>query len=276
MIVRKINKEAIVQFVILALTAFFLVNALLRGEVNKYVHPRFYFGLWVSGIVMVLFAASALLDGKKGRHNVNLSQYLIFFIPLIFACLFPARAAGNTDMVLAENATQSPNSSNKPKGYHTKKKNTNNNNKNNQRKNQKKQSDIDVSKNYNKYQKGGIYIINDDVFANWYTDVYDNLGDFVGKKVQYLAQVYHMKGLKKNQFLAGRYFMVCCAADLVGYGVLCKSDKGSALKENQWITVVGTIKKDTYHNTVIPILTNVTIKKTKPPKVAYIYYNNSN
>jgi putative membrane protein len=117
-------------------------------------------------------------------------------------------------------------------------------------------------------------VINDDIFAKWYCDVYDNLDAFKGKKCKYLAQVYSVEDFEENQFLAGRYFMVCCAADLVGYGMVCESDKRSELKDEEWITVEGTIGEYEYNGYMVPLLTDVTITEAEAPDVTYIYYNN--
>ncbi|MPM86855.1 hypothetical protein SDC9_133947 [bioreactor metagenome] len=83
-----------------------------------------------------------------------------------------------------------------------------------------------------------------------------------------------MEDLKENQFLAGRYFMVCCAADLVGYGIVCESDIRSDLEDEEWITVTGTIQTCEYNGNIVPILKDVTITKAEAPAVEYIYYNN--
>lgn len=96
---------------------------------------------------------------------------------------------------------------------------------------------VGISEKYAQYEVDGVMVINDDIFADWYCDVYDNLDEFVGKKCQYLTQVYSMEDFEENQFLAGRYFMVCCAADLVGYGIVCETDIRSELKDEEWITV---------------------------------------
>jgi putative membrane protein len=133
---------------------------------------------------------------------------------------------------------------------------------------------VDISEKYAQYEVDGVMVINDDIFADWYCDVYDNLDDFKGKKCKYLAQVYSMEDFKENQFLAGRYFMVCCAADLVGYGITCESDIRSELKDEEWITVEGTIDEYEYNGYMVPLLTDVTITKAEAPDVTYIYYNN--
>ena len=67
--------------------------------------------------------------------------------------------------------------------------------------------------------------------------------------------------------------MVCCAADLAGYGLICEYDNRSELKDNEWIIVTGTIKKGSYQGADIPILTEVKIEKAEAPKEEYIYYD---
>jgi putative membrane protein len=83
-----------------------------------------------------------------------------------------------------------------------------------------------------------------------------------------------MEEFDDKHFLAGRYFMVCCAADLVGYGIACESDIRSELKDDEWITVKGSITEYDYNGYQVPMLTEVTITKAKAPEVEYIYYNN--
>lgn len=132
-----------------------------------------------------------------------------------------------------------------------------------------------VTESYHIKKLNGSYIIKDDIFADWYLDLYNHLDNFVGERYQFLAQVYSMDGLKDNQFLVGRNFMICCAVDLMQYGIICESDRRSELKDNQWITVTATISKYNYEGSKVPVLKDVIIKKAKKPKVEYIYYNSS-
>lgn len=131
----------------------------------------------------------------------------------------------------------------------------------------------DKSEKYMGNTKNGAIIIEDDYFTSWYYDLYDYLDDFVGERYQFLAQVYSMEDLKDNQFLAGRYVMVCCAADVAAYGLICESDIRSELVDEQWITVTATIGAGEYEGTKVPVLTDVIISKAEAPKDAYVYYN---
>jgi putative membrane protein len=311
---KKTNKETISQFIILVVTAILLLYGMISGKITQFVHPRFRIVLWISIFVLILFAFSVLLDRKKGRHNINLQQYIIYVIPLLLALVFPPISTGRADIVLADsiapaNSAENYNQSNNDDSTIQ---DTNQSNENTQSEEQdgsgyseewddsqttsdnseysdvdeylnatqETQDSVDVKKEsdaslaYNTNKVNGSYVIDDDVYADWIMDIYDHPDDFIGKKYQYVAQVFSMDGLEDNQFLAGRYFMVCCAADLVGYGVICDSDTRSKLKEDQWINVTGTISKCEYEGTEVPIMKDAVITDAEAPKDEYIYYNN--
>ena len=60
---------------------------MLSGNVNYYIHPRFYIGIWFSIIILILFALSLISKINKARHNVNVRHYVIFAIPLVASVL---------------------------------------------------------------------------------------------------------------------------------------------------------------------------------------------
>jgi len=290
---RRKNIEAIVQIVILIVIACLLIEAMISKKVNYYVHPRFYLGIWGSIVIVILFAISLISKVRKARHNVNVRHYMIFVIPLAAALLFPATGVNSKDMTIANSNITASNS--EQKNTNSKTDNASTGDTDSETYNEEASTDeddaiastqetqganvteketSDISEKYAQYEKDGVMVINDDIFADWYCDIYDNLDDFIGKKCQYLAQVYSMEDFGENQFLAGRYFMVCCAADLVGYGITCESDIRSELKDEEWITVTGTISQYEYNGNMVPLLTDVTITKAEAPDVEYVYYNN--
>lgn len=320
---RKTNHVTIIQSILLILTVVLIAYGLISGKINKYVHPRFNIGLWLSIIVLLIFIISMLMDKKKGRHNISYQHYLVYLMPLIFAIAFQPVASGNTDVVLADSITSSDNksitssdyngsdsdnaaeqsydqtdSSQTDTGYSDSANGQDSSGKTeysnveeylqdtqdqqdvlNQQDAQvtpEEQKDSKVTDTSDVYQTNeikGYYVIDDDIFADWFMDLYDHTDDFAGEKYQFLAQVFSMEDLKENQFLAGRNFMVCCAADLVGYGLICDSDIRSELQENQWIVVKATISKCEYEGTEVPLLIDAEIENAEAPKVEYIYYN---
>ena len=307
---KKINLETIIQFIFLMMTIILLIFGLTSGKINKYIHPRFNFGLWLSIIILLLFVISLLLDRRPGRHNINYQHNLVYLVPIILVIIFQPNVNGKTDVVFANSATSAKNvereNSNKKQSTNetsnsedtfnsdsgTEPETSTDNpysnvdeylqdtqiqqdtvNSENTPELQESNSVTDGSDAYQMNKVNGYYVIDDATFADWFMDLYDHLDDFVGEKYQFVAQVFPMEGLKENQFLAGRDFMVCCAADLAGYGLICDNDTGSELKENQWIIVSATISKCEYEDTEVPMLIDADIKKTKAPKVEYIYYN---
>lgn len=293
---RKKNMEVMIQFFILAGIAIVLLYGMLSGKINNYVHPRFCLGLWISIIVLFAFALSMLFNMKKPRHNVNLIPYGIYLVPLLIAFIFPDSKV-NADMVMAESRTISNLDTNKADTevnqsditdeselesdsiapYTTDDSYTTYNDATSQDNIDildEASSEEDLAEKYSCYEVDGITNINDDTFANWYFDVYDHLDNFKGKRYQFLGQVYSLEGLADNQFLAGRYFMVCCAADLAGYGFICESDIRDQLEEDQWITVTGTIAECEYEGEKVPKLIDVEIEGAQAPEVEYVYFNN--
>ena len=262
---KKINTDALIQLIILILTVVLLSYALITKKINAYVHPRYYLGLWLSIIILVFFALSLIPKIKKARHNVSISPYLIFIIPLAAALFFPSGEVISKDVTMIESSlstttSEQPIAENKPTTTDTIE--------------EQSDSNEDASEKYEHYKVDDVVQINDDVFSAWFFDTYAHLDDFTGKRYQYLAQVFSMDDFKDNQFLAGRNFMVCCAADLAGYGIICESNLRNELVDQEWIMVTGTITSYQYNGHPVPMLTDVTITKTEVPEVGYIYYKN--
>ncbi|WP_041669225.1 TIGR03943 family putative permease subunit [Acetobacterium woodii] len=264
---RKINIEASIQFIILISIAFLLIYAMLSKKINYYVHPRFYIGLWITIIILILFALSLISKIGKARHNVNIKHYLIFVIPIAMALIFPSAGVISKDMSMGESnllgATSEQQVEEKTMTSVFKNESTENSD-----------SKEDASEKYEQYKVGDVVVIKDDVFADWFFDTYAHLDNFVGKRYQYLAQVYSKDDFKEDQFLAGRNFMVCCAADLAGYGIMCESNRRSELTDEEWVTVTGTISAYQYNDHLVPMFNDVTITKAEAPEVGYIYYKN--
>ena len=78
--------------------------------------------------------------------------------------------------------------------------------------------------------------IPDDDYGIFYLDAMDNLKNYVGKKVRFLAMIYRGKETPKGTFVPGRFAMTCCAADIAFIGFLCYGD-AVAYKTRDWAYV---------------------------------------
>lgn len=278
------NTEVLLQMIILFSISLFLIFLLVSNKINYYVHPRYRLGIWACAVMLFLIGFKLITELRKGRHNSNSKKYAIYFLPITLAILFPVIEGGNAEKVIAK-----PTNSSALEGV---------NNLANQigdttsditeaSSDEYTEDDYDYlfnddgttkepedkSLKYTASLVNGAIPIDDEHFASWYYDLFDYLEDFKGKRYQFLAQVYSMEGLGEKEFLAGRYIMVCCATDLTGYGIVCKSDMRGDLKEDDWILVTATIDEYNYDGTIIPFLADPVIEKADAPADEYVYYN---
>ncbi|HWQ75900.1 MAG TPA: TIGR03943 family protein [Syntrophomonas sp.] len=86
-----------------------------------------------------------------------------------------------------------------------------------------------------------ITVSNDD-FDLWFSEIYSDMEKYKGYTVIMTGYVYKdPEFMKSNEFVPARLMMSCCVADLSPAGIICRYDKASALKEDSWVTVTGTL-----------------------------------
>lgn len=269
----KNNKESWMQILILLGMILFLLYQMVSGKINYFVHPRYHTGIWIGIVLLATFVISMFHELRKGRHNTNLSQFGVYLIPFILLFFLGSSGGAASNIVIAQTNTIPKDKATPIEpmeedviletediltswdiGMES------------------KQEESDKSIRYQSEEAGEFVFIDEDFYASWYYDVYDYLEDFKGKKYQFLAQVYYIDELEEDEVLLGRNIMICCAADLTGYGFVSK--KGDYdLKEYEFVMVTGTIGEYEYHGSIIPCLTDIVIEKAEAPEFEYVYYN---
>lgn len=282
------NIDNICKIVILLALAGLLLYELISGKIYYYVHPRYLPGLWLSVIVLVIFSISLLMERKRGRHNSSVSQYGLYAVPIVLALLFPVIQGGNGNIAIAQSSIGRDINNNTNAGQElSEEEDSSTDAEVTEADTNDAEEEIDSfgnteivqpaepedkSQKYAVKAENGAVLISDEEYAAWYYDLYDYLDDFKGKRYQFTAQVFPLEGLKENQFLAGRYIMTCCAVDLTGYGLISESDLAGGFKENEWLTVTGTIGEYEYNGMKVPYLTDIEVEKATAPKEEYVYY----
>ena len=116
--------------------------------------------------------------------------------------------------------------------------------------------------------------IADDVFGIWYLDTFENLDNYVGKKVIFKGQVLHPKKASSNVFVPGRLCMTCCAADIQFVGFPCSWEKAKELKEKSFVKVTATIgsrfAKELGQNA--PVLDAQSVESAEAPADEVVYF----
>lgn len=105
--------------------------------------------------------------------------------------------------------------------------------------------------------------------------IYNYPSEFVGKKLTYQGFIYHDPVEKANRFFVFRFGIIHCVADSGVFGLLNYfPTKNQQYKDNDWVSVTGTIQTDYYSpfKTTIPVLKVTKIETIKKPANQYVYY----
>lgn len=79
--------------------------------------------------------------------------------------------------------------------------------------------------------------------------------------------------MSPNQFVVGRFAVSCCSADASPFGVLADYSRASALPNDTWVKVTGTIGKTNFEdNEVMQLKVEKKVEKKSllPPRSTYI------
>lgn len=80
-------------------------------------------------------------------------------------------------------------------------------------------------------------VVEDADFGIWYVDAYDHPDTYKGKEIEFVAQAFRPKGMKRDRFVPVRKIMTCCVDDIRLYGYPCKVAEGVEVPLKQWIRV---------------------------------------
>ena len=110
--------------------------------------------------------------------------------------------------------------------------------------------------------------IKDDDYGVWMLDCQNNISNYEGKTITFLAQVCQTKKAGNGFFIPGRFVMTCCAADIQFIGFPCKYDGYELLHDKDWVRVTATLHMSTnpvYKNKG-PVLTARSVVSALKPK----------
>lgn len=84
--------------------------------------------------------------------------------------------------------------------------------------------------------------LDDQGFAVLCMDAIERCEVYDGKKVHFTACVHKMKDGGEFEFIAGRFIMTCCEADMSFTGIICAYQKAYELENRTWVEIKGTIR----------------------------------
>lgn len=110
--------------------------------------------------------------------------------------------------------------------------------------------------------------IDDTDYAIWYRDLSECMSDYNGKTVKFKGIVAKDPRLDKSSVVIGRPIMTCCVDDIQFGGLICVFKNAASLKDQEWVTVKGTIKIESHnlYNRQGPVLYVDSTDFAVPPK----------
>lgn len=112
-------------------------------------------------------------------------------------------------------------------------------------------------------------------YAIWYAHLSENMDEYNGKTVSFLAELSHSDAMGDSLLAVGRRIMVCCADDIAYRPLVAKCKRASRFHTGDWAKVTGTIRMETspFYQGKGPVLYVSEIQSAAPadPVVATFY-----
>lgn len=117
-------------------------------------------------------------------------------------------------------------------------------------------------------------VLDNNGYGIWYIDSMDHLERYLGKRIQFVAQVLKPESFPAGYFVPGRMAMTCCAEDMSFLGYACQYRDAEKLAQREWIRVTAAVKREYWadYNGEGPVLHAVKVEKTKAPKEEIISF----
>lgn len=280
--------------------ALYILYLVKTGLISYYIAPRMAPFVKASAIILYLTAAHqfylALLRSSKAdqprcdchplptRFTIkNSVTYGLFSLPLFFALLLPDAMLGSAmadqkGMRLSAQASNPafspPPAPESPSTGFTEEKPVI----------QEAEINLDelfpsdmFTEVYAKYAKSVYHQETIKVDEHSYTEILTAvdlyLAAFQGKQIEITGFVYRTDQMEDHQFAVGRFAMTCCSADASPYGVFSEYSRAKQLKDDEWVTVRGTIGKTQFNEMEIMKINVTSIRKAAAPSEPYVYPN---
>ncbi len=109
-------------------------------------------------------------------------------------------------------------------------------------------------------------------FAVMCMDSLERYEVYEGKKVHFTAQAFKMKDGSDLEFVAGRFIMTCCEADMSFMGIICAYPKAYELENKEWVEITGIIRVVVEQETgrEIPVCRVTDLKKNAAPYEEFV------
>ena len=117
--------------------------------------------------------------------------------------------------------------------------------------------------------------ISDPDYGLWYMDAMNDPAKYEGKTVRLKGMVFRGKNFPDDEFVPGRFGMVCCADDVTFIGFICRTKQAKSLQQEDWVTVTAKVATEYYpqYRGDGPVLYATSIEPAEKPEEELVYFN---
>ncbi|OPX44475.1 putative two-component membrane permease complex subunit [Ruminiclostridium hungatei] len=271
----RINLDALLRIAVLSGFALFFFILVQNGRILLYVNPRIVPYVKFGSLVMAVTALFFIKDVFKPKRKINITPYLFFLIPLLFAFLLPAKSLDSTAMAFGDVEITSRNANAGNSGAVVLQNSETTDTPDYSASDFTDSTDSDSTAIEEDGTAGldpaAPVIVNDADFVYWLQEINYNMEKYEGREVEVTGFVFKSKEFSHNEFVPARLMMACCTADLQPVGLLCRYDKAAELPQDTWLKVTGIIKAVDYKGEKIPAIIAAKVEEAKKPDNEYVY-----
>lgn len=99
----------------------------------------------------------------------------------------------------------------------------------------------------------------------------DDVTQFVGQKASVVGFVYFDEALSSDQFYVSRFVVSCCSADGFAIAMPVRWQASSALNQDAWVVVKGTIESITLNGSRVPMIAAESVEAVDIPNQPYLF-----
>lgn len=245
---KKFNKEIILRIIILSCFTLFYFSIIINGKVLLYVHPRIKPFIILAMIAMPIIALFSIKEGNNSkRKKVKLYSYGIYLIPIVLGFFINFVEIDSTTVKSTEiTSTKVSDNTNldKTEGYDSKK-------------------EIKIENN--------VIEITTENYMSSLDEILTNPNKYADKNIEIDGFVYRDETMKENQFVVGKFVMVCCAADTQVVGLLSEYPGAKNFDNDTWVKVKGKLATGVYSGNQEIVIDVESIERDNNPDKSYVY-----
>ncbi|MFD1900099.1 TIGR03943 family putative permease subunit [Enterococcus termitis] len=276
-----------IRFLILVGYSTLMMYLQVSGRLNQYINVHYRYLAILSMVLSLVLALVQLIlwnkeDGKKAAeshehdgHDHGLDKpyqrgvaYILLALPLIVGFLFPTVSldtsiveAKGFNFPLSKESVGDPDVETqylKPDTsiYFD-----------------KADYDVQMKQALSKYVKNDQVQVTEENYLELMELIYNYPSEFIGKTITYEGFIFNSSQNEQENIFVFRFGIIHCVADSGVFGLLTHMPSEHSFKNNQWVTLTGTIHSEYYtpFKREIPVVEVNKVKEIQEPKNQYVY-----